>query len=161
MLQCRGAVVEVSLIFARKESATLALYAAHTRSNMKFAVLIAITISLIAAVAAVTTTAYTDAACKNQAQSTSDLPNPFVQNLNACAKFSSLGYSKATSCGGGKVKGALYLDAGCASNPTVFEYDTDKCVSQDGESIFITCSPASHVTMTFLAVSTAVLALCV
>lgn len=149
------------MTFATKESATLALYAAHTRSNMKFAVHIAITISLIAAVAAVTTTAYTDTACKNQATSTSDLPNPFVQSLNACVKFSSVGYSKVTSCGGGKVKGALYLDAGCANNPTVFEYDTDKCISESGESIFITCSPASYATMTFLAVSTAVLALCV
>lgn len=151
------------MIFARKESATLALYAAHTRSNMKFAVRIAITISLIAAVAAVTTTAYTDTACKNQATSTSDLPNPFVQSLNACVKFSSVGYSKVTSCGGGKVKGALYPDAGCANNPTVVEYDTDKCISESGsgESIFITCSPASYATMTFLAVSTAVLALCV
>jgi hypothetical protein len=160
VLQCRGATVEVSLIFARKEIASLALFAAHTRSNMKFAVHIAITISLIAAVAAVTTTAYTDSACKNQATSTSDLPNPFVQNLNACAKFSTLGYSKVTSCGGGKVKGAFYLDAGCATTPTVFEYDTDKCVSEAGESIFVTCSPASYVTMTFLAVSTAALALC-
>ena len=153
--------MEGSFIFTLKEKSTPTQWVAYTRLKMKFAVYVCITISLIAAVAAVTTTAYTDAACKNKAESTSDVPNPFVQKLNACVKFSD-GYSKATSCGGGKVKAALYGDAACTSaNPQVLEYDTDKCVSESGQSIFITCSPASYVAVKFLAVSTAVLALCV
>jgi hypothetical protein len=131
---------------------------------MKFITYVAIAATLFAVAAAVTTTIYSDSACKNAVPTTSALPNPFVANLNACTKFTTVGqvsiYVKATACGGGKTTGQLYSDDKCATpqgDATIS--NTDKCESSDGVYRMTTCASTSSVTMAFLAVAAAVLAL--
>jgi hypothetical protein len=132
---------------------------------MKFTTYVAIAATLFAVASAVTITQYTDAACKTAEASSTDMANPFVASLNACTKYGSvLGvtiYVKATVCAAGKVTSARYTDSACAVKIPLSDdiSDTDKCNPQGVGSSMITCSSTSSVTMAFLAVAAAVLAL--
>ena len=127
---------------------------------MKFTTYVAIAATLFAVASAVTRTVYTDAACKTVTASSDAAPNPFVANLNTCTKYSDTIYVKATACGGGKVTSRAYTDAQCATGQgPESTTDTDKCVAGGGASQMITCASTSSVTMAFLAVAAAVLAL--
>ncbi len=132
---------------------------------MKFTTYVAIAATLFAVASAVTITQYTDAACKTATATSTDSPNPFVANLNECAKYGSFGgvtiYVKATICAAGKVTSARYGDSACAVKIPLSDdiSDTDKCTPAGSGSSMITCSSTSSVTMAFLAVAAAVLAL--
>jgi hypothetical protein len=134
---------------------------------MKFATYVAIAATLFAVASAVTLTQYSDAACKTAVATSADSPNPFVAKLNECTKYGSLAgvsfYIKATTCAAGKVTSARYGDSACAVKIPLSDdiSDTDKCVANSvgGGSSMITCSSTSSVTMAFLAVAAAVLAL--
>jgi hypothetical protein len=127
---------------------------------MKFVVYVALAASLFAIAAAVTRTSYSDAACKTAVPSSATSPNPFVSTLNACTKYIDGVYVKATACGGGKVTSGTYSDDKCAtvSSPASAS-DTDTCEPGGGGSAMVTCASTSSVTMAFLAVAAAVLAL--
>ena len=127
---------------------------------MKFTTYVAIAATLFAVASAVTMTTYSDAACKTAVVGSAAMPNPFVANLNTCTKYSDTIYVKATACGGGKVTSRAYTDATCATGAGAESTsDTDKCVAGGGASQMITCASTSSVTMAFLAVAAAVLAL--
>ena len=131
---------------------------------MKFVVYGAVAASLFAIAAAVTITQYTDTACKTAVTNSASTPNPFVASLNTCTKYTCDGadcvYVKATACGGGKVTSGTYRDDKCVTVlQAVSTSDTDKCKTEDGGSNMVTCASTSSVTMAFLAVAAAVLAL--
>jgi hypothetical protein len=127
---------------------------------MKFVVYVAVAASLFAIAAAVTITQYTDTACKTAVTNSASSPNPFVASLNACTKYMDGVYVKATACGGGKVTSGTYSDDKCATVlQAVSTSDTDKCMTGGGGSNMVTCASTSSVTMAFLAVAAAVLAL--
>ena len=129
---------------------------------MKFVVYVALAASLFAIAAAVTSTDYSDSACKTAVPTAATAPNPFVFPLNTCAKYAENIYGKATACGGGKVTTGGYSDANCATalGPAAAAYDTDKCILAEGGKYRIyTCASTSSVTVAFLAVAAAVLAL--
>ena len=126
---------------------------------MKFVVYVAVAASLFAIAAAVTRTTYSDAACKTAVPTAATAPNPFVFPLNTCTKYAENVYGKATACGGGKVTSGAYSDDKCTTG-SASTSDTDKCVaSQGGGSEMVTCASTSSVTVAFLAVAAAVLAL--
>ena len=129
---------------------------------MKFVVYVALAASLFAIAAAVTGTDYSDSACKTAIPTAATAPNPFVYTLNTCTKYAEGIYAKATACGGGKVTTGAYSDANCATvlGPAAAAFDTDKCIAGTGGGFrMFTCSSTSSVTMAFLAVAAAVLAL--
>ncbi len=127
---------------------------------MKFVVYVAVAASLFAIAAAVTITDYTDTACKTAKATTTDEPTPFVATVNTCTKYGNLGYVKWSACTtGGKYAGMAYSDEKCASAGGVLGGDEGKCRPNSGGSAIITCASTSSVTMAFLAVAAAVLAL--
>ena len=131
---------------------------------MKFVVYVALAASLFAIAAAVTINQYTDTACKTLKATTTDDPNPFTATLNTCTKQGAKSYVKMAGCiTGGKIGGVGYAptDDKCALAPAfVIVADEGKCTaSQGGGSQMITCDSTSSVTMAFLAVAAAVLAL--
>ena len=127
---------------------------------MKFTTYVAIAATLFAVASAVTMTTYSDAACKTAVTGSAAMPNPFVANLNTCTKYIDGVYIKATACGGGKVTSGAYSDDKCATAASPADTsDTDKCQPGGGGSGMVTCASTSSVTMAFLAVAAAVLAL--
>ena len=128
---------------------------------MKFVVYVALAASLFAIAAAVTLTDYTDTACKTVKATTTDQPNPFTANLNTCTKYGDRGYLKIATCAtGGKVAGLSYSDAACTQLVGGgIAGDEGKCVVDGTTSSMVTCASTSSVTMAFLAVAAAVLAL--
>ena len=128
---------------------------------MKFITYVAIAATLFAVAAAVTSTTYTDTACKTAAAGTADAPNPLVLKLNECTKVgTSGGYGKASACAtGGKYAGGFYSDDKCATLVQAQAGDEGKCVTLGTGSMMTTCASTSSVTMAFLAVAAAVLAL--
>jgi hypothetical protein len=125
---------------------------------MKFTTYVAIAATLVAVASAVTLTQYSDAACKTVVATTDAAPNPFVAKLTECTKYGPL-YIKMAACASGKYAGALYSDDKCATPSEALVGDIDKCVAGGGGSSMITCASSSSVTMAFLAVAAAVLAL--
>ena len=128
---------------------------------MKFVVYVAVAASLFAIAAAVTVTYYTDTACKTVRATSTDDPNPFVATLGTCTKQGTQGYAKMIGCvTGGKVGGGMYSDDKCASPTDVIAVDEGKCLPMGTTaSYLVTCASTSSVTMAFLAVAAAVLAL--
>jgi hypothetical protein len=127
---------------------------------MKFVVYVAVAASLFAIAAAVTVTYYTDTACKTVKATTTDDPNPFTAVLNTCTKQGAQGYIKMVGCvTGGKVGGGMYTDDKCTALGGAIVADEGKCMTGDGGSSMVTCASTSSVTMAFLAVAAAVLAL--
>ncbi len=126
---------------------------------MKFITYVAIAATLFAVAAAVTITEYTDAACKTAEAATTDAPNPIVLKMNECTKVGPV-FGKASACAtGGKYAGAMYSDDKCANQVAAYTGDEGKCVAAAGGFQLTTCASTSSVTMAFLAVAAAVLAL--
>ncbi len=126
---------------------------------MKFTTYVAIAATLVAVASAVTLTQYSDAACKTVVATSDASPNPFVAKLSECTKYGSQGYVKMAACASGKYAGAMYSDDKCVTLKDALVGDSDKCVAGGGGSAMITCASTSSVTMAFLAVAAAVLAL--
>ena len=127
---------------------------------MKFTTYVAIAATLFAVASAVTVTQYTDAACKTATATSDASPNPLVANLGTCTKSGTGSYVKFSACAAGKYVGASYSDDKCATQDKTLNGDTDACkASGDGGSTMVTCASTSSVTMAFLAVAAAVLAL--
>jgi hypothetical protein len=129
---------------------------------MKFTTYVAIAATLFAVASAVTLTQYTDAACKTVTATSDASPNPFVGNLATCTKYGTSGYVKMSACAAGKYVGAMYsnTDDKCAAAAVMaLTGDTDTCKVETGGSSMVTCASTSSVTMAFLAVAAAVLAL--
>jgi hypothetical protein len=126
---------------------------------MKFVTYVAVAASLFAIAAAVQQTTYTDTACKTMTAATTAAPNPFSTNLGACTAYMG-GSVKMISCAsGGAFVGASYSDAACATLDGAITGTADKCTPAGSGSYLVTCSSTSSVTMAFLAVAAAVLAL--
>ncbi len=126
---------------------------------MKFVIYVAVAASLFAISAAVTITYYSDTACKTVLAGTTAVPNPFTTNLGACTAYAGA-FVKMISCASnGNYVGAAYSDAGCATLSEAIVGTADKCTAAGAVSYMTTCSSTSSVTMAFLAVAAAVLAL--
>ncbi len=126
---------------------------------MKFTTYVAIAASLFAVASAVTMTLYSDADCKT-AKATSDAaPTPFVTKMGDCTKYGT-NYVKAAGCTGTAYVAAMYSEDKCVTPVDAMTGITDKCEAH-GSGVYriVTCASTSSVTMAFLAVAAAVLAL--
>ena len=133
---------------------------------MKYLALCTVAISLIGVASAVTYTFYNDLTCSTPTATTSSSPNPVVINLNGCLKIVGRDseYQKISSCTpNGKLSVALYTDSACSNKikDSDEEINTNKCIPDliKGNSKLATCDPASSVSLAFLTVIAATVAL--
>jgi hypothetical protein len=135
-------------------------------STMKYLALCTVAISLIGVASAVTYTFYNDMTCSTPTAAASGSPNPVVISLNGCLKITgtSSQYQKISSCTpNGKMSVALFTDSACSNkiSGSDEEIDVNKCIPDliERNSKKATCDSASSVSLAFLTVIAATVAL--
>jgi hypothetical protein len=141
---------------------------------MKATIFAVLALSAISVAAAVTVTAYSDAACATLAANpVLGLANPSTANLNTCTKSFTVGaqtfYVKYTACSATAATTNTYTDAACTvcqGTCTPSNDVPDKCIPSGGGltgvgSYKVACSSASTSTVAFVSAVAAALAFCI